>query len=314
MIDFFRAKIPTEKGNKISLPYSITIDGETGEILKKPQKIYQFKNGLKEGVNYTSIEFHTHKGITLYHKKVITNYQSGEVKSKDYYFIEGSIHKWHNEGLNNLGTFNFQSILHSIKSMCSYFQVTPESLKITQLEYGVNLYIPLHSNTFINQIKCYKRKRYNLENFRNTGGKQLSFILEHYNVKIYSKGLEYARRFNTPSNLLRFEIKAEKGQFLQRNFNIYNLFDLQNKDVFLGLSKHLIEAFNELIVFKKLKDSTPKKLAMSNNMKNRDFWNSINSDTYKKYKIYATRDSESKEMKEKINYLLYSELNKINSA
>jgi len=281
MIDYFRAKIATEIGERITLSFFEPVNTDTGEIREKARA---FKEGNIEGIKYTISRYHEKKGIVLVHKKTRTEYTTGEKEFSNNYFLKGSIHKWHNNGLHNLGTLDKTDLSKSISSICKYFQVNPFEVKITSIEYGVNLYTTANANTLINYVRSYKGKPFSLEQYKNSNGKQLTFVLSQYLVKIYSKGQEYKKRYNTPPNLIRCEIKTLKGQKQRNEFDIYTLEDLNQSKQIQTLAENLKNTLSELVMFKKAKGLKGKSLEIALRMENREEWQKMKPDKVRHYK------------------------------
>ncbi len=80
----------------------------------------------------------------------------------------------------------------------------------------------------------------------------------------------------TIDNQLRFEIKAIKNQYLQFA-NIKYLVDLLKYEVWEKLSIHLLQVFNQLLIYEKLNTLhlSNRQILFYTNSKNSDFWHKV---------------------------------------
>ncbi len=73
-----------------------------------------------------------------------------------------------------------------------------------------------------------------------------SVFRDHYELKIYNKGLQYQQE----KNILRFEIKVRRMiYFKKRNISIDCLADLLNSNIYNKLESALLMALNEIVFY-----------------------------------------------------------------
>ena len=110
-----------------------------------------------------------------------------------------------------------------------------------------------------------------LEKF-NGKGYLLRFSFDHYELKVYNKGLRYRQE----KNILRFEISVKKMEyFKKRNIQLNCLSDLLNKAIYGKLSYYLLKAFDEVLFYDSsinLEELQPRESIVLINGKNPKYW------------------------------------------
>lgn len=142
--------------------------------------------------------------------------------------IEGSLHQFWNG--TNENDFTLQNTCTTIREICSLLSIHPNSVKLVNLECGVNVTTSIHPADILNQIICYKNKLptkpYDPQN-------HVEFYLNERYIKLYNKGILF-----DISNLFRFEAKYMRSRGLN-SMHIFTLEDLLKPESFLILSKEL---------------------------------------------------------------------------
>lgn len=215
MFDFIKTNVkeinPDELTNNPLLNFDITIDSE-GVVLNK----------LAE---YCNLKF-----------KII---------DEKYININGSVHKYFNGGFHNHNDFTISNFVDVCTDLSQKFSLNPKTTYLHNLEFGVNIIVPFKINDVLNAIISYKGKEYEVERF-NGKGYLLRFSFDHYELKIYNKGLHYEQG----KNILRFEIKVRRMEyFKKRNIIINCLTDLLNPSIYNKLARALLSAFNEIVFY-----------------------------------------------------------------
>ena len=155
--------------------------------------------------------------------------------------VSGSIHKFHMG--NNYQDFYFTDIVNAIIQITQFTEIPANEFKIHQIEFGVNFCTELRSSQILENIISHKGNEYELKTFRGMGYLK-KFEWSNYTVKTYDKG----RQYGLNQNLIRFEIKANKMQYLeQKNITIQSLADLLNSEIYYKLSNLILKTFKELI-------------------------------------------------------------------
>jgi hypothetical protein len=204
------------------------------------------------------------------------------IKNNQYTTLKFSYHKYFNPENKNHTDFTISNYLDVLTDLSDKFEINPYLTTLHNLEFGVNITLPFKTKTFLNSIISYKGKEYRKETFKCTGN-LLRFEFEQYELKIYDKGKQYQLQ----DNILRFEIKVTKMEFLTaKKITAINYTDLLQKNTIENLSKLLLKAFTNLLIY----DNTINLRAVKNqkereillNGKNPKFWSEIqNNNTLK---------------------------------
>ncbi len=215
MFDFIKTNVkeinPSELTNNPLLNFAITIDSE-GQVL----------NRLAE---YNNLKF-----------KII---------DEKYININGSVHKYFNGGFHNYNDFTISNLVEVCSDLTVKFKLNPFAAHLHNVEFGVNVIVPFPTNEVLNSIISYKGKEYEVERY-NGKGYLLRFSFDHYELKIYNKGLQYEQG----KNILRFEIKVRRmAYFEKRNILINCLADLLNTTIYNKLADTLLSTFNEIVFY-----------------------------------------------------------------
>jgi hypothetical protein len=162
--------------------------------------------------------------------------------------ITGSLHKyWKGENYSN---FTFSELKRSITDLCLKLNINPLKAYLGGFEFGVNVSPQFNPFEFCENVIAYKNESFS--KFRANKKIQIGFEAQkqQYSVKVYDKGKQYLKE----DNILRFEIKVLKMEFLKR-INISRLGDLTKPEVLIQLGELLNEMFGECIVSDKVRTS-----------------------------------------------------------
>lgn len=175
---------------------------------------------------------------------------------KPYIGVMGSIHRFFNNGEANINDFGRADISKAIELLQNQLGIIPEKTMLRNLEFGVNITLPITAKEFIKSIICLPDKELGQMNVKRP---LLGYVCHRteYELKVYDKG----RQAETiDRNVLRIEIKVKKMRYLSKH-GVKYLADLLNVNVLLSLGKTLVVMFSELIFFHRpsLTKSVPKK-------------------------------------------------------
>ena len=197
-----------------------------------------------------------------------------------YVKLEGSIHKYFNQGLHNYNDFFYTNLLSAIIDLCKKFNINPCITILNNVEFGVNIIVPFNIKDFLNSIISHKGKQF--VPFKDTDGASgIQCLHTDYIIKIYHKSLQYEQ----PENILRFEIKAIRMKYFEdKKINIKYLSDLLNPDLFFQLGAVLKAVFNEILFYDWSINETnlnAKELLILSNGRNKMFWEQLKPDSEK---------------------------------
>lgn len=167
--------------------------------------------------------------------------------------VDGSIHKYHNEGVHNYDGFTLADIQNTISDLQARFGIDPNRTKLHGLEVGVNLALDSYSQVVraIKSAIIQKDKPYT-DLFPRSGVLGKLCARDAYEVKIYDKG--HASSQERP--ILRVEVKVLKMRYLYR-YGIKTLADLNNPKKLAALIGVLLEVLRQTVFIDPSANSDP---------------------------------------------------------
>jgi len=220
MIDYIKImNLPVLLPDIIKNPYlnfGTSVNIETGEILGKPQTA-------------------KYKGISFFIKK---NKRTNEYQ---YINLEGSIHKYWNNGEHNYNDFNFNNLGSVINELSEKFNLDPSITRLNNIEFGVNLKTPFNPDVFLKSIINHKGKQFSIIRQKNKHFRECEHT--RYYFKIYNKGLQFNK-----NSILRVEVKITRMEQLKKVGIVY-LSDLLDYNKYLLLGAELRTYYNDLLIF-----------------------------------------------------------------
>lgn len=163
------------------------------------------------------------------------------------YKMNGSLHKYKNNGLHNRDNFKFKDVCKVIDEFKNTYGIDTDTTKINTFEFGLNIAPDFNPNTFLKRLLTHKNIRFNRD--RNRDGEKFCIAKhEDYYVKIYSKS----------EGILRFEIKTKRSKYFKE---VRTLSDLKKKEVWQLAHQKLIKEFENVIYWEELKEHTPAKVS-----------------------------------------------------
>lgn len=233
---------------------------------------------------FSAYEMHSKKVLYPYkthleNMELVTNEKNGYVKN--------SIHKLNNLLLegdeHNHNDFTYSQLSSIIDYLGSNI-IDVTNQKLTQLEFGLNISIPITAKEVISKsVLMHNFKRHSTLNEFKGNGYLMAF--EHYNyiIKIYDKAKQYNIK---DQNILRFEIKFLSPKEFNK-LGVYSLNDLKDKNVLNSLFKHLLKRFDELLIVDNYsEDSIPKEDYEKLNMySSYTFWEKLSKENKRQLKL-----------------------------
>jgi hypothetical protein len=136
-----------------------------------------------------------------------------EKRKYDILTIEGSLHKYWNNGQHNFNDFNSEALDEVLEELNFKFGIRPQHLFLTQLETGVNANPKYKTELILNCCLMHKRKQFKWTNLTEAG----NYIQANHSnlfVKIYDKRLQYSSKgFDLKDEIMRFELKMKRPYF-----------------------------------------------------------------------------------------------------
>jgi hypothetical protein len=165
--------------------------------------------------------------------------------------IEGSFHKFH-EGGKNYKHFYWKDFKNAYEKIVELFSLDPETVKVVNLEVGINLYIPDWWHTTPQKIAANilylnprkKASKKNIIEFKEFGYSWCSMHNQYW-IKIYDKS---AQNLLLNERIIRLEKRHIKSNPLQRH-GIFRMSDLLSYQVLESLSNDLVKTLKKLIIY-----------------------------------------------------------------
>lgn len=216
----------------LSFFYELNADGEVRTVNKEGRRIIP-----KRTAYYFNVRF--------------TLFDTGRV------LVDGSIHKYWNDGEHNYNDFDLRSIRICFNELLGLFSINPHDAWLLSIEYGLNIIPPTREqrgtkygqyvtknvlqNLFFHAGKPFR------ETHTKTEGNYYQAEHDQYRIKIYDKALQYKRVYNLRGEILRVEINY-KGVKLRNYFGISTLQDLMHTPL-KNFQNDLIKQFDRTLFY-----------------------------------------------------------------
>lgn len=209
----------------------IVVEGFDGSVLKKSPLLSFYGVNNEDTGEYSKSSIAIYKGLKFIVFKKGTTY------------IQGSLHKYINEGQHNYDDFTYSRLEDSISQLENLFGINPRRCKLQNLEVGLNIEPCINTQDLLDNIvlhKCEEFKHISLHN-----GNYRQVIHSSYYLKAYDKALQY----DLSNNMFRWEVKMKRGEIIRKNGGgVTNLHDLLDKRILKTLLNKLIQTWEETLV------------------------------------------------------------------
>lgn len=157
--------------------------------------------------------------------------------------IDGSLHKYMNNGLHNANDFSVIQCIDTVKSFCEEFDLPPKSCTISSLEFGVNLKLNTGVDDFLQALRFFRKKEF----IRHHRLKHVFYAgSKYFELKAYNKTAQFPTI--AEDDLFRFEWKTSESKFLKKK-KCYTLQDLLQPITYKIFSKILLQSWDDVLVF-----------------------------------------------------------------
>jgi hypothetical protein len=165
-----------------------------------------------------------------------------KVYENDKIFIDGSLHKYANNGDHNYNDFTPSRFVEVLDAINQRFGISPANMRILCLEFGYNITPPIDPDLIIDHLLKHKNKDIEIL-LSNDRAKYRQFKHGNYIVKIYNKGKQY----NCEDDILRIEVK-------QTNWHEYRTIGINTLEDFINHDKttfvdSLLTKWNEVLFY-----------------------------------------------------------------
>lgn len=191
-------------------------------------------------------------------------------------FIDGSLHKYSNNGIHNYNDFTYLEFIKVLEKLKKRLGIEPKHMRILCLEHGYNITPPIDPDLIIDHLLKHKNKDCEIL-LSNDRARYKQFKHCKYILKIYNKGKQYDCR----APILRIEEK-------QTNWHEYRTIGINTLDDFIKHDKtifieSLLTKWNEVLFY----DPTIKDNLKFIQYRDVNYWNdlraTVSGKTYNKH-------------------------------
>ncbi|MEI6410262.1 MAG: hypothetical protein WCR52_12820 [Bacteroidota bacterium] len=194
-------------------------------------------------------------------------------------YLQGSLHRFANDGGPNDGAFSFDQVRATIRELETRFGIDPNRARLENLEIGINIPLPFPVRKFMPTLICHYWQNY--RQFSDLDAKDpylgKAAHRQQYSVKLYDKGKQAG---TGAPNVLRLEIHISKMLFLEP-YKVATLADLTDPAKVAGLAMLLQKVFAGVMLYDgSAAENTlsEKERANLNNWKNPLYWLNLDKD------------------------------------
>ena len=270
--------------NNLLLEFSNKVNVKTGEL---GVYLNAFYRGLEFKI-YESTETHPNRRVT----------------------VEGSLHKYWNNGMHNFNDFGINELHEVISDIENKFCISSENCVLKSLEIGVNIIPPVKTKTVLKSCIMHKTNVLKWVFTKDEGNYVQTKNQRHY-VKIYDKKTHYANKgFVIDNEIMRIEKKWCKMVELNGK-GIFTLHDLIRYDL-SNFKQDLQTMWND-VLFCDLQ--TTKGTKYENKYNNINWWGALN---YERFKYHTNNlnkliNSDPKNLKNIVSNLISKKVDFLNT-
>ena len=223
--------IKQQRYDYIPLDYvCFEVKGLTKEDILKGKKysLITIKTAEDEGSEVIKVEILKWKGIKI-------RFYPNSIK------LNGSLHKYSNDGHHNFDQFTEDSFLEVIDRLYFDFNIRPRNLYIKGLEFGLNVSPPIQTDFILNGLMMHRTKEFE-QKISNDRGKFYGCEHQNYVLKAYNKGKQY----KLPYEVFRIEIKQKRwDEYREKGYVYFDDFIKADKSIFVN---KLFRVWSEVIL------------------------------------------------------------------
>ena len=161
--------------------------------------------------------------------------------------VEGSLHKFWNNGAHNFNDFGVDEVGQAIKELSDTFQIQMNNCRLINLELGVNINPPMKTKSVLQ--RCIMHKRDLLKSvYTKDEGNYIQSQKQRHVIKLYDKKTHYVNQgFKIKDEIMRVEIKFSKMYQLNQ-LGIITLHDLLMFDL-SSFKAHLLREWDNVLFY-----------------------------------------------------------------
>ncbi|MCQ6957731.1 hypothetical protein NPE20_07175 [Mucilaginibacter sp. JC4] len=178
-------------------------------------------------------------------------------KSEDLVIIDGSLHRFFNDGGDNANDFKLSALIKTALEFCKQFEIPPNIVKLQSPEFGLNIDLGFKPDEeFFDKFIVLQSDggsvRPSTIDSKDKNGYKLGryfTISDQYHFKIYHK----------VGNILRVEVRILKTQKLRmlhglKNYNPTTFLEFLNPEVIQIIGNLILDTFDKILVDEHISD------------------------------------------------------------
>jgi hypothetical protein len=254
---------------------------ELKNVTENGELIPVIKNGKTEKDNKGNIIYKSVLKQAFYKGLEFKIYDATEKTAYKRLTIEGSLHKYWNNGAHNFNDFGINEIAEVRQDLKSKFNIDFKNCILKQLEIGINILPPIPTKKILRY--CLLHKTNQLKSiYTKDEGNYIQTKNQRHLIKLYDKRAHYEKKgFEINNEIFRVEKKYSKMVELNRK-GIYNLSDLIQYDI-SNFKDELLKLWcNVLFYDKEPLENTKYK----NTYSNINYWLELLDNQYENFKYH----------------------------
>ncbi len=164
------------------------------------------------------------------------------IRSNNYIEIQGSLHKYFNNGVHNYNDFTLLELHSVLDDLANAFHLNLNNCIVKNMEFGVNIKPPFITSKILNNLMLHKASKFYDVQLKSGNYKQAPH--QQYYVKIYDK----AKQYLLLQNLMRYELKFTKSCIINK-LGITTLNDLLGSNWIELVKIRLLREWNQIVLF-----------------------------------------------------------------
>ena len=194
--------------------------------------------------------------------------------------VEGSYHKYWNDGKHNFNDFSFNDFLNVLEDIRLTFGIDPHQCRLRAMEFGFNIVHSFSTERLLKGCLMYMNNEFSVIRHDDEGSYR-QYKGNRMYVKLYDKRKHYeSQGYQVGREILRIEKKYSKMHELNK-LGIIFLSDLNNSIVFRLLKQDLVKMWAKVLFFDDKLLKNHKNRFKYGSLK---FWESLNADSAKYHK------------------------------
>lgn len=160
-------------------------------------------------------------------------------------------HYLFNHNLHNANSFTSNQCIDVLKKFLSQYGLDePEKLIPLNIEFGVNIEVPIDIKDFIRYICYHGRNEFRTDSRHLHSKKSSTFYKGTQNqykiIKAYAKSIQFPLH-TEGKEVFRFEVKSKRTRYIQSQ-GINSIADLLQPETYLILGQNLIKEYQSVLI------------------------------------------------------------------